>query len=260
MAKNGYIGIDSKARKIGKMYIGVNGVARKVKKAYIGVNGVAREWFSSGVPVGTLAVGSSVYMNVNGVRTEFLVVHQGVPDAALYDSSCDGTWLLMKDVYGALASFGQSTSYVVYKNSGYHTYLNGDFLALLDSDIQALIKEALVPTQGSVGGLSAKIFLLASTELGYESDSSIPAEGAVLDYFSGGGRDGYAGYLAYREGAASQWGLRTRCSSAINGYGYYQMTSDARMVKISNSSSSYIRPALILPSETLVDESLHIIT
>lgn len=44
MAKNGYIGIDSTAKKIGKYYIGdENGVARKITKAYIGdENGKAR--------------------------------------------------------------------------------------------------------------------------------------------------------------------------------------------------------------------------
>ena len=48
--------------------------------------------------ISTLAVGSSVYLNVGGVRKEFLVVHQGKP-SSLYDSSCNGTWLLMKDIY-----------------------------------------------------------------------------------------------------------------------------------------------------------------
>ena len=44
--------------------------------------------------IGTLAVGSSVYLNVGGVRKEFLVVHQGLL-SSMYDASCNGTWLLM---------------------------------------------------------------------------------------------------------------------------------------------------------------------
>jgi hypothetical protein len=48
--------------------------------------------------IGTLAVGSSLYLNVGGVRKEFLVVHQGLP-SSIYDDSCNGTWLLMKDIY-----------------------------------------------------------------------------------------------------------------------------------------------------------------
>lgn len=44
MAKNGYVSVDGKARKIGKYFVGdENGVARKVTKAYIGdENGKAR--------------------------------------------------------------------------------------------------------------------------------------------------------------------------------------------------------------------------
>lgn len=46
----------------------------------------------------SLAVGSSVYCNVNGTKTEFIIVHQSKP-SSLYDDSCNGTWLLMKDIY-----------------------------------------------------------------------------------------------------------------------------------------------------------------
>lgn len=48
--------------------------------------------------IGSLGIGTSVYMNVNNARTEFLVVHQGLPSSD-YDSSCNGTWLLMKNIY-----------------------------------------------------------------------------------------------------------------------------------------------------------------
>lgn len=47
MAKEMYVGVDSKARKVKKLYVGVDGKARKVKKGYIGVNGVARLFYSA---------------------------------------------------------------------------------------------------------------------------------------------------------------------------------------------------------------------
>lgn len=47
MAKNAYIGVDGKARKVKNIYIGVDGKARKVKKAYIGVGGKARLFYSA---------------------------------------------------------------------------------------------------------------------------------------------------------------------------------------------------------------------
>lgn len=42
MAKNIYVGVGSKARKIKQLYVGVGGKARKVKKVYVGVGGKAR--------------------------------------------------------------------------------------------------------------------------------------------------------------------------------------------------------------------------
>lgn len=47
MAKDVYIGVGGKARKVKNLYIGVGGKARKVKKAYIGVGGKARLFYSA---------------------------------------------------------------------------------------------------------------------------------------------------------------------------------------------------------------------
>ena len=46
----------------------------------------------------SMAVGSTVKLKVDGTLWDFIVVHQGRP-SSLYDVSCDGTWLLMKDIY-----------------------------------------------------------------------------------------------------------------------------------------------------------------
>ena len=50
--------------------------------------------------LGAKAVGSIVKLKVGGTAKEFIVVHQGKP-SSMYDSSCDGTWLLMKDILEA---------------------------------------------------------------------------------------------------------------------------------------------------------------
>ena len=47
--------------------------------------------------LGDMAVGSTVKIKVNGTAKDFIIVHQGNPDSTIYDSSCDGTWVLMKD-------------------------------------------------------------------------------------------------------------------------------------------------------------------
>lgn len=61
MAKQIYVGIDGKARKIKKIYVGVNGVAREVKAAYVGVDNLARLCYKKG----PLATGEKVYVSEN---------------------------------------------------------------------------------------------------------------------------------------------------------------------------------------------------
>ena len=141
-----------------------------------------------------LSVGSSVYLNVNGTKTEFLVVNQGLP-SSLYDSSCNGTWLLMKQIYTTRTWDSSNNDY---ENSDIHSYLNGTFLGLLDSDIQAAVKQVKIPYRKGTGsggstvsgssGLSTKIFLLSGYELGWTTSNSsyFPVDGAKLSYFDSG--------------------------------------------------------------------------
>lgn len=50
------------------------------------------------VRLGAKAVGSTVKIKVNGTVKDFIIIHQGKP-SSVYDDSCNGTWLLMKDIY-----------------------------------------------------------------------------------------------------------------------------------------------------------------
>lgn len=50
------------------------------------------------VKLSTKTVDSTVKLKVDGTLQNFLVVHQGLP-GSMYDVSCSGTWLLMKDIY-----------------------------------------------------------------------------------------------------------------------------------------------------------------
>ena len=160
-----YIGIGGVAKSISQMYIGVDDKAHQVQKAYIGVNGVARLWYQRGGTLGSYDVGKTIKIAVDGKDYDWLVVHQGVPDAGIYDASCNGTWLLMKDIYTVLR-FGNNNSY---KNSNIHTYLNGTFYNLIDSNIRAAIKQVKIPYYNGPGssgrldtgsnGLSTKVFL-----------------------------------------------------------------------------------------------------
>ena len=266
MAKNGYIGIGSKARKVKNIYIGVNGVARKVKNAYIGVNGVAHEWFSSDVAIGSLPVGSSVFMNVDNVRTEFIVVHQGIPNTTKYDSSCNGTWLLMKDLRFGTCAFSENY-YTSYSVSDICEYLKRSGLARFDSNIQSIIKTVKIPYCAGSGSmtvykdkLSVKLFSLSAAEVNF-SGEDIPIDGAVLDYFKGGGNSKRIAYNS--TGTAHDWWLRsssTRYDEDAESYIYACLVEDTGNVRWWDTDYyRHIRPAMILPPDVLLDDNNNVI-
>ena len=58
--------------------------------------------------IGSLAVGTLV--TIAGVGT-FILVHQGNPDESVYDSSCDGSWLLAQGDLGLSSRFGSNSNY-----------------------------------------------------------------------------------------------------------------------------------------------------
>lgn len=264
---SGYIGVDNTARKVKELYVGVGNTARVVQKAYIGVGNVARLWYTRGTQLGSLAVGSSVYFKVNNVRTQWLVVQQGNPDASIYDSSCDGTWLLMKNIYESRQWHSSDTN--DYANSAIHSYLNSTFLGLLETGVRSAVKQVKIPyrkgsgtsntvTSGS-NGLSAKILLLSATETSFSFSYMPSGEGAELAYFKGcADSSSDSKRVAYLNGSAKHWWLRSP-------YCYY--SSNAVLGVNSNgnwrnslcSSSGGVRPCIVLPKGTLLDESNNVI-
>lgn len=214
------------------------------------------------VLLSTKAVGSTVKLKVDGALKEFLVVHQGKP-SSIYDDSCNGTWLLMKDCYVSRA--WHSSNVNKYESSDIHTYLNNTFLKLLDSNIQEAIKQVKLPYRqngGSGGtdrtganGLSCKIFLLSGYEVGFTtSDNSyFPVDGAKLSYFeSGTGSSALNKRIAYLNGSVAVWWLRSPFTNDTSNVWY--VYSNGGYYISSASHSSGIRPALILPSTLLVSD------
>ena len=130
----------------------------------------------SGILASELAVGSSVYLMENGVTTEYLVVNQGNPSgSSLYDDSCDGTWLLRKDIKEKRQ--WNSSDVNDYENSLIHPWLNGDFFNQFGVIEQSIIKQVKIPYRAGQGqgttitggssGLSTKVFLLSAAELNW---------------------------------------------------------------------------------------------
>lgn len=217
------------------------------------------------VALGTKAVGSTVKLNVNGAAREFLIVHQGKP-SSIYDNSCDGTWLLMKDCYESRQWHSSNNN--DYENSTIDSYLNSTFLNLFDANIRNAIKQVKIPYRKGAGysttvtsgasGLSVKIFLLSGYEVGWTtSDSSyFPADGAKLDYFlSGNGSSAQSKRVANLNGSAILWWLRSPyCDSYYGSQVAFIVYSDGGWGNYRCSGSSGIRPALILPSSLLVSD------
>lgn len=212
------------------------------------------------VALSSKAIGSTIKLKVNGSAKDFIVVHQGKP-SSVYDDSCSGTWLLMKDIYENRQWHSSDTN--DYANGTIHSYLNSTFLAMLDSNIQKAIKQVKLPyrkgsgtsttvTSGS-NGLPAKIFLLSATEMSFNFSYMPSGEGAELAYFKGcADNSSDSKRVAYLNGSATNWWLRSPdCSYS---YSALCVSSNGDWGSGSCSFSLGIRPALILPSTLLVSD------
>ena len=216
------------------------------------------------VALSNKTIGSIVKLKVNGTLRDFIVVHQGKP-SAIYDASCDGTWLLMKDCYEARQ--WHSSNVNDYASSTIHSYLNSTFLNLIDANIRNQIKQVKLPYRAGSGygksvssganGLSAKIFLLSAEETSYKHDYMPTGEGAELAYFRGcvdNGADSKR--IANLNGSAAGWWLRSPYCSSNGGATYaLRVSTNGSWSYDGCSNAGYaIRPALILPSSLLVSD------
>ena len=213
------------------------------------------------VRLGAKAVGSTVKIKVNGTVKDFIIIHQGKP-SSVYDDSCNGTWLLMKDIYEKRQWNSSNTN--DYANSTIHSYLNSTFLNLLEPNIKRAIKQVKLPyrkgsgssetvTSGS-NGLSAKIFLLSAAETSFSHAYMPSGEGTELAYFKGCADDSSdSKRVAYFGRFADFWWLRSPSCSGYSTYVLY-VSSDGGLDDYGGSSGYGIRPAFVLPSTLLVSD------
>ena len=213
------------------------------------------------VQLGSKAVGSTVKLKVNGTATEFIVVHQGKP-SSVYDDSCNGTWLLMKDIYENHVWHSSDVNKL--ESSTIHSYLNSTFLNLFDSNIRDVIKQVKIPyrknggsdgtTQQGANGLPCKVFLLSAPEVHYEHRNVDSGEGAALSYFASCTTNAAdSKRVAVMNNYTTSWWTR---SPRTNYTSYaWGITSNGNLFDGQASDSYGIRPCIILPSDALVDDS-----
>lgn len=215
---------------------------------------------ASGTPIGNVDVGDIVQLRENLVPVDYIVVHQGLP-SSMYDASCDGTWLLRKDI--AENRVWDSGNSNVLESSDIHSYLNNTWINRYDTDIRNAIKQVKIPYRqngGSGGtdrnganGLSCKIFLLSGKEVGWDSSDNpyFPNDGAKLSYFlDGTGSSANSKRVAKLNGSAAFWWLRSPDTN-LTSY-VWDVLSNGDCNDWRANDSCGVRPALILPSDFVI--------
>lgn len=203
------------------------------------------------VKLSTKAVGSIVKIKVNGAAKDFIIVHQGLPSSA-YDASCNGVWVVMKDIYTTMKWDGSNNDYL---NSDMTAYLNGTFISLIDADIRNAIKQVKIPytnysnnnVMSGSNGLSCKVFLLSGTEVGFSGVSYMNTEGAKLSYFNSASKR-----IAYNGSSAAVWWLRSPHTSGGGDVWYVRSGGSSDYWDYGGSVG--VRPAFVLPSELVVSD------
>lgn len=210
---------------------------------------------SSGISAGDLEVGKVVRLNEKGTPVDYLVVNQGIPEnSPLYDASCEGTWLLRKDIreMGPFNSGGGNAlpgSSILSTMSGY--------MKDYDLPVQAAIKTVKVPycvwngsatVNSGENGLQCRVFPISGYEIGLNNSLSsyLPIDGAKLSYFiDGDGADARSKRIAkFNMTNELYW---TRSPSNANNTGNWYISVDGSYGNGYSYNSYGIRPALILP-------------
>lgn len=219
-----------------------------------------------GTPISSLFVGTLIKMNESGAPVEYMIVNQGLP-SSMYDASCDGCWVLRKDIAENRMWDNKNNDY---KNSDIHAYLNGSWTSRYSAGVLSQIKQVKIPyvngtgPEGSVAsganGLSCKIFLLSGYEVGFStSDNSyFPRDGAKLSYFSSGtGSAANNKRIANYNGSAADWWLRS--PSTYNTDYVWDVYYNGGYNRGYCDGTHGVRPTLVLPSTAKVDSDLNLL-
>ena len=220
----------------------------------------------AGTPVSSLAVGTLIKINENGAPVEYMVVNQGLP-SSMYDASCDGCWVLRKDIAENRAWDRSNNDY---KSSDIHAYLNGSWTSRYSAGVLSQIKQVKIPYVNGTGyggsvasganGLSCKIFLLSGYEVGFSTsgNSYFPRDGAKLSYFISGTTSAANNKrIANYNGSAVGWWTRSPLPDDTHYVRNVLSDGDFRNWYCSNTFG--VRPTLVLPSTALVDQDLNLI-
>ena len=229
--------------------------------------------------LGDTGIGDVVYLKVGGDNTAFRVMHHGKPDDTYDDSFLNGTILMMdysEEPYQTLMVEEVDERKGDYSGSYMHRVLNSTWLSRLESAVADKIVQVKLPyRQGTSSdpyvvasgssGLAAKIWLPSIVEVsrgaydlfGMSLDFYI-TEGARFDYFKNAYASFYSSWkvLDPDTEADAGWGTRTPGQYGSGDYADFFCKINVNGEWFSASKNKvYVRPCLVLPDETLVDNS-----
>lgn len=223
----------------------------------------------SGTKVNTLAVGSSVYLTVNNVLTEFIIINQGIPSSSSrYDTTAEGTWLIQKNAhikkaYSATYSTSANQSY---NGSDADNYLTGTYLPSIAE--KSALQSVSIPVSTwtssntwSHSNITRQVFLPSANEIGWTSSLSSAisgSEGGLCSYFVNGETTAANNKrIAYYNGSAVGWWTRTvnGVSSSDRMRRWYVRNTGARDADPCYGTSYYIRPVVVLKTTATVDDN-----
>lgn len=160
-----------------------------------------------------LPIGTRIVFPVDGVATNYIVVHQGKPDSPDYDDTADGTWIMSEKTFYTIANHSAGFRWnvaamqlVAYGTSalcaeldakpsadgGYSVSAADAIKTYYPEDVLSRIKAVNVPYRTRGGNVdspqkvSAQLFAPSLAELGADSPYTV---GAKLDYFLSGEED-----------------------------------------------------------------------
>lgn len=217
-------------------------------------------------PISALSVGSSVFFNVGGVKTEYIIVHKGNPDETIYDASCDGVWAVCKNIPNNSLAW-RSMPYVIYSDSLARSWPNTTYYNTIDSGIKQYIKTAKLPyttysggnfvSYNMANGMEQNCFLLSWVELGGSvayPHTNRSSDGAALSYFSG--QPNSIRIAKYGNNAFDYW---TRSVWKSGEDMALAVSCDGDGINPTCTTQIGMRPALIFDNSTPIDSSNNII-
>ena len=225
-----YIGVDGKARKVKGGYVGLDGVARKIKKGYIGVDGVARLCYSdvtfdpvfanntwedvivacqnNAVP-DTWSVGDRKKMNIGGTDYVVDIIGKNHDDYSDGKGKAPLTFQLGGCLSNTYNMNRTNTNAGGWDTCYMRTTTLKTILSTMPDVVKNNIRDVKKPTsQGNklsnIIYSNDKLFLLSEKEVTGTSNTSMPNEGNIYEFYSNGGSK-----IKSINGVARYWFLRS---------------------------------------------------